>query len=98
MRLRHLTRAGRRRADVDAVIAAYSAWRGECLAVRAAYGRWARAAASDAYVEFAAYLRALEREERAACIYARLLPRAQHRPEFAVVRQLAQLPVLFGEP
>jgi len=92
---RHLTRAGRRRADIDRVLAAYSAWRRECAAVRAAYGRWARSAKSDARVAFAAYRVALDREERAAAVYARLLPRAQGRPEFDVVKQLVQLPVPF---
>ena len=96
MKLKRLTRAGRRRADIDDVLSAYSAWRRECAAVRAAYGRWVRAATSDAWFAFTAYVAALDREERAAEIYARLLPRAQRWPELDVVRQLAQLPVPFG--
>jgi hypothetical protein len=93
---RRYTRAGRRRAEIDAVLAAYSAWKRECSAVGAAYGRWKRAARSDALAAFAAYRVALEREERAADTYARLLPRAQRRPEFDVVRQLAQLSASYG--
>jgi len=86
-----LTRAGRRRADIDDVIAAYSAWKRECAGVRAAYNRWARAARSDARFAFASYRVALDREEQAATIYARLLPRARRRPELDVARQLVQL-------
>jgi hypothetical protein len=93
---RRYTRAGRRRAEIDAVLAAYSGWKRECSAVGAAYGRWKRAARSDGLAAFAAYRVALEREERAADTYARLLPRAQRRPEFDVVRQLAQLSASYG--
>ncbi len=96
MKLRSFTRAGRRRADIDAVVVAYSVWRRECAGVRAAYGRWVRAATSDACFAFAAYRVALDREEQAADVYARLLPRAQRRPELDVARQLAQLPAPFG--
>jgi hypothetical protein len=92
MKLRRFTRTGRRRAQLDAVLAAYTAWRRECAAVRAAYLKWARAARSDAHVAFAAYRVALDREERAADIYARLLPRAQRGPELDVAMQLSQLP------
>jgi len=96
MKLRPFTRAGRHQADIDDVVAAYSTWRLECAAVRAAYGRWARAAASDARCAFAAYRLALDREEQAAHVYARLVPRARRRPELDVARQLAQLPAPFG--
>lgn len=91
MKLRPFTSARRRRADIDMVIAAYSAWRAECDTVRNAYVRWVRAATNDAHLAFTAYRSALDREERAAEIYARLLPRAQPRSELDVARQLAQL-------
>ena len=96
MRLTRFTRAGRRRADVDSVLAAYSAWKCECAAVGAAYGRWKRGATRDACVTAAAYLAALDREERAAERYARILGRAGGRPELDLVRQLAQLPASSG--
>jgi hypothetical protein len=96
MKLKRFTRAGRRRAEVDAAVAAYSAWTLECAAVRAAYGRWARAATKDASVAFVAYRVALDREQVAADVYAGLLPRAQRRPELDVARQLARLPAPFG--
>ena len=82
MRLGRLTRESRRRADVDSVLAAYSAW------------RWASAAMRDAC--FAAFRVALDREERAAARYARLLSRSRRLSELDVARQLAQLPGPFG--
>ena len=85
-----------RRAEIDDVVAAYSAWRRESAAVRAAYGRWVRAATRDARFAFTAYRVALDRQEDAANTYAQVLPRAQRRAELDVVRQLAQLPVSFG--
>jgi len=90
MELRRLTRVGRRRADIDDVVTAYAAWRRECAAVRAAYCRWARAATSDARLAFSAYRVALDREERAASVYARLLPCASRRVELDVARAMAQ--------
>ena len=96
MKLRPLTRAARRRRDIDVAIAAYSAWRRESAAVRDAYRSWMRAARADASFAFATYRLALDREERAARAYARRLSRAQGRPELDVVRQLAQLSVVSG--
>ena len=79
MKLRPLTRAARRRAAIEAVFDAYSAWRRECIAVHGAYRRWARAATSDARFAFVAYRVALDREERAADLYAQLLSNAQRQ-------------------
>jgi len=70
MKLRRPTRARRRRTDIDNALAAYSAWRRECASVGDAYGRWRRATTSDARSAFAGYRLALDREERAAEIYA----------------------------
>ena len=95
-RLRRLTRHSRWNTDVDYVLAAYTAWKAECAAVRAAYKSWTRAPMSDTCFAFVAYRIALDREERAAAIYARRLSRARRQPEFDVARQLAQLPVPFG--
>ena len=95
MTLRRLTRAFRRRADIDKILAAYSAWRHECAAVRTAYGKWVRATTSDASVAFAAYRVALDREQRAADIYARCLRGAHCRPELDVAMQLTQLSIPF---
>ena len=96
MKLRRLTSSGRRRAAIDDAFAAYSAWRQQSAAARAAYVTWARAARSDARFAFAAYRAALDREERAADIFARRLHRAQRRRKLNVITQLAQLPAPSG--
>ena len=92
MNFRRLTRASRRRAQLDAVVTAYVAWRRECADVHAAYATWKRAGKADASAAFASYQTALDREERAAREYACLVPRIRHRADLDVARQLAQLP------
>ena len=81
----------RRRTNIGAVLAAYGIWRCESAAVQAAYRAWLCAPSSNAFLAFEAYWTALDREERAAQIYARLLHRARRQPGIDVVRQLAQL-------
>jgi hypothetical protein len=73
-----------RRSDADEIATACATWRNESAAGHAAYGSWARAAASGANCAFAAYQTALGREERAAERYARLISRAQRGPELDV--------------
>ena len=80
-----------RRTNLGGVIAAYAIWRCESAAVQAAYRAWLCAPPSSAFVAFEAYWAALDREERAAGTYARLLHRARRRPGIDLVRQLAQL-------
>lgn len=58
---------------IDAVMDGYVAWREESAAVRAAYGDWHRAPADEAEPAYAAYGAALDREERAADAYRRLI-------------------------
>jgi hypothetical protein len=60
---------------VDEAVDAYVDWREECATVRDAYERWGRAAAADSGSAFAAYWAAVDREERAAEIYAELMGR-----------------------
>ena len=96
MRLRGLTRARRQRAQVEAMVAAYLSWQLESAAVRATYRHWKPACKSDAYLAFAAYRQALDREEQAANAYARLIPRFEPRQGHDALRQLAQLPVSSG--
>jgi hypothetical protein len=91
MRLKPIKRAARRRAAVEAAVAAYSQWRGECAAVRRAYRRWASASAVDEPLAFNAYAAALDREQRAATLYARLMRRAGHLVEIGLAHQLAQV-------
>jgi len=59
-------------APADPVIA-YAEWRMSCTAVWAAYRDWARAARGDDGVAHCAYTAALDREDAAAHVYARLV-------------------------
>jgi hypothetical protein len=58
---------------IDAVMDGYVAWREESIAVRAAYREWLRAAPAWRGLAFEDYCAALDREERAAGEYQRLL-------------------------
>jgi hypothetical protein len=55
---------------VDRAIAAYLDWREACVAVSVAYDHWFRAPSAHAAVHYDAYSAALDREARAAEIYA----------------------------
>ena len=96
MRLKPIRRSARQRAVVDATVAAYSNWRGECAAVRNAYRSWASARVVDKPLAFVAYNAALDREEGAANLYARLLRRAGHLTETGLAHQLAQIQITSG--
>lgn len=82
-------RAARRRARVDAAVAAYRQWHSERDAVRAAYRVWVAASAFAEPLAFEAYQSALDREERAATTYARLMRRVPHLTETGLAHQLA---------
>jgi hypothetical protein len=82
-------RAARRRARVDAALAAYRQWRSERDAVRATYRVWVATSAFGEPLAFAAYQSALDREERAAKTYARLMRRVRHLRETGLAHQLA---------
>jgi hypothetical protein len=58
---------------VDAAMDAYVDWREACAAVRDAYRDWDIAVREDAGFAFMAYLATLDREERAARRYGRLI-------------------------
>ena len=58
---------------IDAAMDGYVAWREESAVVETAYGRWLRAEPAEEGLAFAAYLAALDREERAAETYMRLI-------------------------
>ena len=87
----HLTR--RQRTLADATLAAYSEWRGECAAVRASYRRWAGARREEEPSAFNDYRSALDREERAAKQFARLMRRAGDLAETGIALQLARIQV-----
>jgi hypothetical protein len=96
MRLELITRAARRRAVVDAAVAAHSQWRQECSAVRSTYRQWARASAMNEPLAFDAYKAALDREEGAATLYARLIRRAGRLGEIDLAQQVAQIETSSG--
>lgn len=60
---------------VDEAVEAYVDWREERATVWDAYARWTSAPVPDAPLAFSAYLAALDREERAAHVYAELMTR-----------------------
>ncbi|HTU87223.1 MAG TPA: hypothetical protein VMF57_16710 [Solirubrobacteraceae bacterium] len=62
---------------IDAVMDGYVGWREESVAVDAAYREWVRAASAWRALAFEDYCAALDREERAASEYQRLLAIAQ---------------------
>jgi hypothetical protein len=88
--------AARRRARVDAAVAAYTQWRSERDAVRAAYRVWSAAGAFGDRLAFEAYQSALDREERAARTYASRMSRAEHLAETGLAHQLACMQALPG--
>ena len=69
---------------LDEAVDAYGDWREECTEVWDAYERWRRAPAADAPFAFSAYCAAVDREERASHVYAKLMTRVaapgQHCP------------------
>jgi hypothetical protein len=60
---------------VDGLIDAYVSWREACLRVSDAYGSWASETGLGATSAFGRYMAALDHEERAAEVYARLVRR-----------------------
>jgi hypothetical protein len=60
---------------VDEAITGYVIWREDCAAVRDTYLRWSTVPREDAPSAFVAYTEALDREERSAQAYARLIAR-----------------------
>jgi hypothetical protein len=63
------------RRQVDKMMDAYVAWHEACLLVNDAYRSWSSAAGPELTAAFGWYVTALDREERAAEIYARLVRR-----------------------
>ena len=58
---------------IDAAVDSYVDWREESAAVRHAYRRWAAADRSERRRAFAAYVAALDQEERAGRRYAQVI-------------------------
>jgi hypothetical protein len=73
---------------IDAAVDSYVDWREASGAARRAYGRWAGAERGDRPGAFAAYVAALDREERAGTRYAQAIAyvRTVRRPRRGRVR------------
>src|SRR4051794_37317070 len=67
----------RRRRLLTEAMDAHVEWRNECSAVWVAYSYWEAARVSDAALCYAAYVAALDREERAAELYSSLMRRVR---------------------
>ena len=61
---------------IDKAMDAYVEWREESAQVESAYRRWASAEPSDAALAFAAYVAALDREDRASICFEEVIRRA----------------------
>jgi hypothetical protein len=61
---------------IDDVMDAYVEWREESAEVEHAYRRWSVAKPPDGALAFAAYVAALDREDRASNSYAEVIRRA----------------------
>jgi hypothetical protein len=83
---RLISRSRRERAAVAGAVVAYSEWHTEHVAASIAYRNWATAKAGDRQRAFDAFNAALDREERAAGLYARVIGRAEPPAERAVNR------------
>ena len=73
----------------DHAVLAYVEWRAQCTAVWDAYRCWVDGGDTDAALAYAAYEAALDREEEAARIYARLMGRVGHMVETGLDYPLA---------
>jgi hypothetical protein len=71
--------SAQRRRMVDQAMDAYVDWREECHRVWEAYERWLDAARPDTAFAFVAYVAALDREQRAAEVYAEFINRLEYR-------------------
>jgi hypothetical protein len=82
---------------VDEAIDALVDWGEECASVWDAYARWTSAHVADSPLAFSAYQAALDREERAAHVYAELMTRVSvAAPTFQLDASTA--PVGMGSP
>ena len=69
------------REAVDSAVIAYVQWRAACISVRDAYRRWERAPLVDAELAYRAFGAAVDREQAAAEMYARLMRNVGHLVE-----------------
>jgi hypothetical protein len=84
-----ITLRSQRRRLMDQATDAYAGWRDQCGAVERAYRYWASARGRDAATWYNAYSAALDREERAAERYARLIRRLTPAADMEPARGVA---------
>jgi hypothetical protein len=65
--------------DAPALEEQYATWRREAEAVAESYRSWTRAPRDGRWLAYATYMAMLDREERAACLYRRLVEQVQGR-------------------
>jgi hypothetical protein len=85
-------RSPSRRELADRTIGAYFNWRDECAALQDAYDAWAYRCVEHPPFAFKAYQCALDREERAANVYAELVTYVGQAPELRKVQRLTDIP------
>lgn len=66
---------------VDAAVITYVQWRLACIAVRDAYRSWAQASVANGELAYRAHGAALDREQAAAEVYAKLMRDVGHLVE-----------------
>ena len=74
--------------QLDKMIDAYVSWREACLLVSDTYDSWTSEAGPDATLAFGRYMSALDREEQAAELYAKLIRRVERLASRSVLRSL----------
>ncbi len=89
MRVNPFNFRSQKRRMADHAVLAYVEWRAQCTAVWVAYRRWMDVGGADAALAYTAYEAALDREEAAARIYARLMRRVGHLVETGLDYPLA---------
>ena len=91
-----IRRAAHRRVRAAAAVSADPRWRPERDTVSAAYRVWIAATAFSAPLAIEAYHSALDREERVADTYARLISRVRHPADTGPAHQMALTQALPG--
>jgi hypothetical protein len=84
-----ITLRSQRRRLMNQAMDAYAGWRDQCGTVERAYRHWTSARGRDAAAWYTAYAAALDREERAAERYARLVRRLTAPGEVEPVKAIA---------
>jgi hypothetical protein len=77
MKLKKFSRSGVHHARLSDAVEGYETWREESGAVAESYRSWNCADGDERWLAYAAYVAALDREERAASAYRQLVEQVQ---------------------